>query len=173
MHETTDQIRRVARQRSSKPVRTPTPVERWAWTPVFVLRFGLVASYVIVSYVAIIALISGIPAFDQEGRTWHGFTTWWGAAMLLGGVLATVCISVEDPLRPTRRAIQWAELIALGVVLVMAATYSGSLHIIAFATGDQNRQTVAAVSLALSVLPFARFLWLALQVGKKKATGGA
>ena len=169
MHETTDQVRRYA-QRMKRERKANSSVARlgsWATTPFVILRIGLVAMYAISVYVATMALIAGVPVFDEAGRTPSGFSTAWGVGLLVTAAIATLCVSFDDPVLSRRTIWRWAELASSGMTWVLTGTYTISLHIVAYDTGDQGRQVVAAVALGLFVIPFLRFLQLASQLGRK------
>lgn len=169
MHETTDQVRRYAQRmkRERKKERPWSRIESWARTPFVILRVGLVAMYAISVYVAAMALIAGVPVFDEANRTPSGFSTAWGLGLSTAALVASVCVSFDDPVLARRTFWRWTELVASGFTWVLTGTYTISLHIVAYDAGDQARQVVAAVALGLFVIPFLRFLQLSSQLGRK------
>lgn len=167
VHETTDRIVRGARTKRTREPRTRSRVEEWAWSPVVVLRVGLVALYAINVYVAIVAFLAGVPVFTRT--TPDGWQITWAVALMLSALIAAICVSIDEPAHRHSKALRWAEMISAAGVFVLAGTYSVALHVVGFGSGDQNRQVVAAVSVALFVLPFVRFLWLTSQLGRTPA----
>jgi len=142
--------------------RRPTRFELWAWGPVIVLRFALVATYLLYVYFAAISFVAGVPAFNLT--TFPGYTSVWAFVMGTGAVVAAIG-SITDRWEHVEK---WGAL----AVAAMMLGYVGTIHVIGFVTGDINRQAVAAALTIGLVLPAVRFVWLAAQTGKKKPRGG-
>lgn len=140
-----------------------TPIARWAWGPVIVLRIALVATYLLYVYASVIAFIAGVPIFDLT--TPAGYTAVW--AVLLGG--ASVVSAVGSTSDRWQKLEKWATL-ALSALLL---AYIGGLNIVGFLQQDLDRQFIGAIALIAGLVPMVRFVYLAAQSGKKKAARGA
>lgn len=142
--------------------RRPTRFETWAWGPVIVLRWALLATYLLHVYLAAMAFVAGVPAFSLT--TAPGYTSIWAFVMGTGAVVAAVG-SLTD---------RWEKVEKWGALAVFATMlgYVGTIHILAYASGDIKRQAVAAALSIVLVLPAVRFVYLAAQTGKCKKPGG-
>lgn len=140
--------------------RHPTRFELWAWAPVIVLRIALVATYLLGVALAVMAFIAGVPVFDLTAP--HGYAAPWAVMLGISAILAAIG-GLHDG---------WAKLelwAALGF-FALALGYVVPIYVIAFTTGDLNRQTVAVAVTFMLILPASRFGWLAAQSGRKKET---
>jgi hypothetical protein len=160
MHETTDQIRRDARGRRVLPgiPKQPSWLARWASEEVAMLRISLVLVYLGFINLAVASLRAGVPAFTLTAPDYY--TPIWALLLAIAGLVAAIA-STTDRWQAIER---WA---ALGVTALMGA-YVGTITILGFFQGDANRQAVASGLGIAFVTPALRFLWLALQAGKRK-----
>lgn len=144
-------------------VRPKSRVAIWAWAPVIVLRFALVATYVLYIYASVQAFLYGIPIFTLA--TPAGYTAVW--ATLLGGVAVLGAIgALDDKLQKLE---MWA---SLGMSALLFA-YIVGLNSAAYIEGDQARQFIGTIAVIAAVLPFARCVYLIAQSGKKKHDAAA
>lgn len=142
----------------SVPIRPHSRFHAWAWSPVIVLRIALVITYLLYIYLGIVSMLSGIPIFTLTAP--EGYTTIWGALLALAAVFSAVG-AIDDRWQRWER---WASLMLSSLMFA----YVGAINLVAFLTGDVNRQAVgAAVTIGL-VLPVCRFFYLAAQAGKIK-----
>lgn len=164
MDDTTLRVIRAAKR--ARKARTPNSFTKWAGEPVVIVRAGLVADYAINVYVAIMAVTAGVPVFSLT--TPDGWTTVWATLLIIASVIATVCISSDAPaaaaMRPKWRVV---EFVSTGAVWVFTGSYAAALHILGFVSQDDNRQTAAAVSLGLVVLPLFRWVYLTWRLGRR------
>lgn len=156
---TFDTIPRPPRQ-ARRPIRKPTKFETWAWSPIIVLRVALVMTYLLYVYAAAIAFIAGIPIFSLLAP--EGYTSIW-AALLGPSALLSAVGALSDRWHRTEK---WAAMVLTCLLL----GYTGSLNIVAYASSDISRQFVGAIALIALVLPGTRFVYLASQTGKTRAT---
>jgi hypothetical protein len=139
--------------------RIPTKFEVWAWSPVIVLRIALVVTYLLYINFAVRSMIAGIPVFTLTAPA--GYTLIWGALLAIAATTSAVG-AIDDRWNGVER---WASLALSSLMFA----YVGAMNLVAFVSGDVNRQAVgAAVAIGL-VLPVCRFVYLAAQAGKKKA----
>lgn len=142
--------------------RRPSKLEVWAWGPVIVLRAALLVTYLLHCYLAAMSFVAGVPAFSLT--TFPGYTSVWAVIMGTGAVVAAVG-SLTDR---WEQAEKWGAL----AVFSMMLGYVGTIHVLAFASGDINRQAVAAGLSIVLVLPAVRFVYLAAQTGKRTRPRG-
>jgi hypothetical protein len=139
--------------------RTPTRFEVWAWSPIIVLRVALVITYLLYIYFGIISIIAGIPVFTLTALP--GYATIWGALLSVAAVVSAVA-AIDDRWERIER---WSSLALSSLYLA----YVGAVNIVAFVSGDVNRQAVGAALTIGLVLPACRFVYLAAQAGKSKS----
>lgn len=129
----------------------------WAWSPVIVLRVGLVLIYIGYIYASVIAFIAGVPIFDLT--TPAGYTPIW--AILVGASAVVSAIgSITDRWQKIEK---WATL-ALSAMLF---AYIGGLNIVGFIEHDLNRQFIGVIAIIAAIMPVVRFVYLAAQSGKR------
>lgn len=130
----------------------------WVWSPIIVLRVGLVAIYLLYVYASVIAFLAGVPIFDLT--TPQGYTPIW-AALLGASAVASAIGSITDRWQKVER---WATL----VLSAMLLTYIVPMNVVGFLEQDASRQFVGVIAMIAGVMPIVRFVYLAAQSGKKK-----
>lgn len=128
----------------------------WVWSPIIVLRVGLVAIYLLYVYASVIAFVAGVPIFDLT--TPQGYTPIW-AALLGASAVASAVGSITDRWQKVER---WATLVLSALLIA----YIGGLNIAAWGEGDLSRMFVGGIAIIAGILPVARFVYLAAQSGK-------
>ena len=139
--------------------RSPSALERWAWSPITAFRIGLTLTYIGALYFGVSAFIAGVPAFLQAAP--DGWTPPWAAVLSLSSILAAVGSAADSkPFRLMELIGSWALFICLGVYAIV-------LLFIAYHDGDATRAAVGAGFVALGIQPGVRMLWLMAQIGRK------
>lgn len=130
----------------------------WAWAPVIVLRFSLVATYVLYIYASVQAFLVGIPIFTLS--TPPGYTPIWAVLLGTSALIAALGATSDE----WQKIEKWATLVLSGMLFA----YIVGLNTAAYAGGDLSRQFVGTIALIAAILPFTRFIYLIAQSGKKK-----
>lgn len=147
---TAPHVRRAARRAQRE--RTPSRLERWAWSEIPAYRLGLTLGYAVMIYFGISAFIAGVPAFDIAAP--EGWTPIWAAVLVLGGAVG-ITGSIND--KPRLRAI---ELVGSSLLSLTLVTYAGTILAIAYGVGDSGRAAAGSGFVGLAVPPVIRMLWL-------------
>lgn len=143
--------------REARRRRPPSRFERWAWSPIVILRVALVSTYLLYIYAGVIAVIAGVPVFSLTAP--EGYATVWGVLMCTAALVCAIG-------GVTERWQVWERWASLALSALMLA-YVGGLNGVAFLAGDINRMFIGGIAAIALVLPVCRFVYLASQAGRR------
>lgn len=137
-------------------IRPKSRLANWAWGPVIMLRIALVLTYLAYVYCSVVAFIAGVPILSFNSLP--GYLPVWAALLGISAIVSAVG-SLTDRWQKIER---WATL----VLSAMLLAYMGGLNISAWIEHDINRKFVGGIAVIASILPVARYIYLAAQSGK-------
>lgn len=124
-------------------------LKRWSLDPIVIPRGAMVAKYVFTTLLGLAVAIATGPSLDEA--TTPSYSAWWGAGMMLVGLVATV--------GSMRRKLWRVEFIGATGVVSLLAVYALSPVVLIFA-GDTDRLAYSVIALGFMVFPTVRLVTL-------------
>lgn len=108
-----------------------------------------------------IAFRAGVPIFTL--LAWEGYTSLWALLMMPAAIIAAIGSLAER----WERVEKWSAL----ALTALQSGYVVGVNAVGFVGDDLGRQYVGVISLIAIVIPAVRFVYLAAQSGKRRASG--